>query len=106
MEGYGKPMRPSCWPWWAFEHPHDVGLLHDEEFFVIDLHFCARPFAEQHPIARFEIDGDELAGFVTRARTDGDDLAFLRLFLGGVGNDNCGLSLLVPFNATKDDAVV
>ena len=23
----------------AFEHAHDVGLLHDEEFFAVDLHF-------------------------------------------------------------------
>jgi hypothetical protein len=100
MERYGKPMRPSCWLWRL------VGFLHDEQFFAIDLYFCARPFAEQHPIARFEIDGDELAGFVPRPRTDGDDLAFLRLFLGGVGNNNAALRLLFAFKAAKDDAVM
>jgi hypothetical protein len=56
-----------------------------------------RPFAEQHPIARFEIDRKELAGFVTAARANGDDLAFLRLFLGGVRNDDAGLRLLFAF---------
>ena len=66
----------------------------------------ARPFAEQHPIARFEIDRKELAGFVTAARTNGDDLAFLRLFLGGVGNDDPALRLLFAFKTAKDDAVM
>jgi hypothetical protein len=42
-----------------------------------------RPLAEQHSDARLEIGGNELAGFVTRARTNGNDLAFLRLFPGG-----------------------
>ena len=44
--------------------------------------------------------------FVTRARTDGYDLAFLRLFLGGVGNNNAALRLLFAFKAAKDDAVM
>ena len=34
---------------------------------------------------------------VTPARTNGDDFAFLRLFLGGVGNDDASLRLLFPF---------
>jgi hypothetical protein len=105
MKGYGKTTRPSCWPW-RLEHPHDVGFLHDEEFFASDLHLCARPFAEQHPIARLDIDGDELADFVARAMTNGDDLAFLRLFLGGVGNDDAGLRLLFTFKSANDDAVM
>ena len=58
------------------------------------------------PIARFEIDGDELAGFVTGARTNGDDLAFLRLFLCGVGDNDAALRLLFAFKAAKDDAVM
>src|SRR6478672_9746756 len=90
----------------AFEHPHDVGLLHDEEFIAIDLHFCARPFAAHHPIARFEIDRKQLAGFVTAARANGDNLALLGLFLGGVRNDNSALRFLFAFKAAKDDAVM
>src|SRR3974377_1837285 len=106
MEGYARPLCDLPAGLGAFEYPHDVGFLHDEEFFAIDLHFCARPFAEQHPITRFEIDGDELAGFVTRTRTNGDALALLRLFLRGVGNNDAALGLLFAFKATKDDAVM
>ena len=69
MEGYGN-LSDFLAGLGSFEYPHHVGFLHDEEFFAIDLHFCARPFAEQHPIARFEIDGDELTGF-TRAVSSG-----------------------------------
>jgi hypothetical protein len=35
-----------------------------------------------------------------------DDFAFLRLFLGGVGNDDAGLRLLFAFEAANDDAVM
>src|SRR6516162_2684038 len=57
------------------EHAHDVGLLHDQELLAVDLDLGARPFAEQHAIADFHINGDQLAGFVATAWADGDDLA-------------------------------
>ena len=100
MEGYGDLCGLPA-GLGAFEHPHDVGFLHDEEFFAIDLHFCARPFAEQHPIPWFEIDRKELAGFVTAARANGDDLAFLRLFFRGVRNDNSALRFLFGRTSNK-----
>ncbi len=54
---------------------HDVGLLHDQELLAVDLNFGPRPLAEQHAVADFDVDGDELAGLVTAAGADGDDLA-------------------------------
>ena len=50
--------------------------------------------------------GIKFAGFVAGAGADGNDLAFLRLFLGRVGNNNAALRLLLAFNPAKDDAVV
>ena len=88
------------------EHAHDVGLLHDEELLAVDLDLGAGPLAEQDAVARLHVDGDELAGFVAGARADGDDLAFLRLLLGGVGNDDAALGLVFAFDAADDDAVV
>ena len=76
----GFPADPA-----AFEHPHDIGFLHDQEFFAIDLHFGARPFAEQNSVARLKIDWNQFAGFVAGAGADGNDLAFLRLFLAVSG---------------------
>src|SRR5262245_6567920 len=88
------------------DHAHDVGLLHDEEFLAVELHFGARPLAEQHAVAGLEVERDELAGLVTAARADGDDFALRRLFLGGVGDDDAALRLLVGGDAADYDAVV
>src|SRR3954467_10821446 len=85
---------------------HDVGLLHDQEFLALDLDLGARPLAEQHPVARLDVQGHQLAGLVAPARADGDDFAFLRLLLGGVGNDDAALRLFLAGEATDNDAVV
>ena len=50
--------------------------------------------------------GMQLAALVAGARADGDDLALLRLLLGGVGDDDAALGLLFGLDALDDDAVV
>src|SRR5829696_3289008 len=70
---------------------HDVALLHDEEILAIDAHLGTRPFAEQNPIAGFHFERDDLAALVASTRRSGDDLAFLRLFLRGIRNDDAAL---------------
>src|ERR1700747_3573518 len=65
----------------ALDHTHDVGLLHDQKVLAVDLDFGAGPFAEQHPVARFEFEWHQLAALVPSARPHGDDLALLRLLL-------------------------
>ncbi len=50
--------------------------------------------------------GDELAGLVARAGTDGDDLALLRLLGRGVGDDDAARRLGFAVEAFDDDAVV
>src|SRR5689334_1100845 len=57
------------------DHAHDVGLLHDQEVVAVELHFGARPLAEQHAVAVLQIHRDQLAGLVAAARAHGDDLA-------------------------------
>src|SRR6266545_433392 len=89
-----------------FEHPHDVGLLHDQEILAVDLHLGARPFAKQHPVTDLEINGNELAGFVAATRADGGDLALRGLFLGGIRNDDAASGFFLGLNALDDDTVV
>ena len=85
----GDAVRRPCWPAaLAFDDAHDVGLLHDQELLAVDLDLGAGPLAEQDAVAGLDVERDELAGLVAGARADGDDLAFLRLLLGGVGNDD------------------
>src|SRR5579872_4611665 len=87
-------------------HAHDVGLLHDQEFLAVELDLGARPFPEQHTVAGLHVDFDQLAALVASAGTDGDDLAFLRLLLGGVGNDDAAVGRRVGNDAAQEHAVM
>jgi hypothetical protein len=84
---------------------HDVGLLHDQELLAVDLDLGARPFAEQHAVAGLDVERDELAGFVAAAGADGDDLALLRLFLGGVGDDDAAIASFVSPASRRSGAL-
>src|SRR5712664_2380486 len=88
------------------EHAHDVGFLHDQQFLAVELDLGARPFAEQYAVADLEVDRDQLAGFVTAARTDSGDFALRGLFLGAVRNDNAALGLLFGVDTFDHDAVM
>src|SRR5258706_13313755 len=88
------------------EHAHDVALLHDQEVLPVELDLGARPFAEQHAVADLEVDWDQLAGFVTAARTDRGDFALRGLFLGGVWNDDAALGLFFGFVWLDHDRVM
>src|SRR5208283_3826192 len=87
-------------------HAEDVAFLHDEQVFAVDLDLGARPFAKQHAVAGLEVERNELARLVARPGTDSDDFAFLRLFLGAVGNDDATLGLLFAFKALDHDPVM
>src|SRR5438874_4828203 len=88
------------------DHAHDVGFLHDEELVAIELDFGARPFAEQHAIAGFDPDRDQLAVLVAAAGTHGHHLALLRFLFGSVGNDDAAFGFVLGFDALDDHPVV
>src|ERR1700704_2868447 len=88
------------------EHAHDVGFLHGQEFLTVELDLGARPLAEQHTVADPEVDRDQLAGFVTAARTDRRDLTLRRLFLGAVRNDDAALGLFFGVDTFDHDTVM
>src|ERR1700693_1229718 len=88
------------------ENAHDVALLHDQQLLAIELDLGARPLAEQHAVADLEVDRDQLAGFVTAARTDCRDFALRGLFLGAVRNDDAASCLLFGVDALDHNAVV
>ena len=88
------------------EHPHDVAFLHDQVFDAIDLDLGARPLAEQDPITRLDVNRDELAGFVTPSRTDGDDFALLRFLFGGIRNDDASGSLFFGLDALDHNSIM
>ena len=73
---------------------------------AVDLDLGARPFAEQHAVADFHIDGNDLAGLVAAAWADGDDLALGGFLLSCIGNDDAAGRLLLGINAPDDNTVV
>ena len=84
---------------------HDVGFLHDQEVLTVDLDFGAGPLAEQDAVTGLDVERVHAAGLVTGARADSDDLALLRLLLGGIGDDDAPLGLLFAFDTADDDTV-
>ena len=52
------------------------------------------------------IERRELAVLVASAGPDGDDLALLRLLLGGIRDDDAALGLLLRLDAADDNTVV
>src|SRR5690349_20739883 len=88
------------------QNPHDVALLHDQIIMIIDLDLGARPLAEQHPVAGFEVDRNELAALIASTRANGDDLALARLFLDGVRNDDSSGALCIGLDTLDHDSIV
>src|SRR5690349_14872331 len=88
------------------DDPEDVAFLHDDEVLTVDLHLGAGPLAEQDLVAGLDVERRDLALVVLGAAADGDDFAFLRLFLGGVGNDDPAGGLLVGLDSADEDAVM
>src|SRR6202047_2850658 len=106
MDARVKPGHDDLCAVTSGEHAHDVALLHDQEFLAVELDLGARPFAKQHAVADLEVDRDQLAGFVTAARTYRGDLALRGLFLGSVGNDDAAGGFVFGVDALDCDAVV
>ena len=77
-----------------------------KKVFTIDLDFGAGPLAEQNTIAGLYIEGDHLAGLVASAIANGNDFAFLRLFLRGIRNDDATGGLFFGIDAADNDTVV
>src|SRR6185437_12588803 len=78
-----------------FEHAQNVVFAQNQVIFALELHLAARILAEQNAVARLHVGCDKIALFGPAALADRDYLAFLRLFLRGVGNDNPALGLVL-----------
>src|SRR3546814_1688610 len=66
----------------------------------------ARPLAEQDLVAGLDVERRHLAVLGLGASPGGDDFAFLRLFLGGIGNDNAAGRLFLSLDAANQHTIV
>src|SRR5438094_6569280 len=84
----------------------DVFLAHHEVFLAVDLDLRAGVLREEHAVARLDVQGAHLSVLQDLPVSDGDDLAFDGLLLGGVGDDDATLRLLFFLHSLDDDAIL
>src|SRR6266508_3238443 len=88
------------------ENGEDVFLAQDEILLVVDLDLGARVLPEQDLVAGLHVEGDLLAVVADLTVADGDHFGFLRLLLGGIGNDDPTLLDLFLIEPLDEDAVM
>src|SRR2546422_7699116 len=88
------------------ENGEDVFLAHDEVLLVVDLDLGTRVLPEQDFVAGLHVEGDLLAVVADLAVADGDHFGFLRLLLGGIGNDDPALLDLFLLEPLDEDAIM
>src|SRR5437660_9168481 len=88
------------------EDPEDVFLLHDEVLFAAQPDLVAGIPAEEDSVAFLHRERELLAIVGHLAGAHGDDRALLRLFLGGVGDDEAAVLLILLVEALDEHAVM
>ena len=88
------------------DDPQDVGFLHDDQLFAVDLDLGARPFAEQDLVASLDVERGDRAVLGAGPGADGDDFAFLRLFLGRIGNDDPAGGFSFSLDPADENSIV
>src|SRR5262252_1971083 len=94
----------GCWR--SGDDAHQVFLAHHEEFVAVDLDRLTGVLAEQHAIADFDVDRDQLAVVIALAGPDRNDLALIGLLCSVVGDNDAGSGLALIVQALDDHAIV
>src|SRR5262245_34185365 len=85
----------------------DVAAREDEEVLAVDRDLGAAVLGVQDGLADADVERDQLAGVLgALAGADREDLALLRLLLGGVRDDQAGGRRLLGLVRLHDDAVI
>src|SRR3954470_17064257 len=84
----------------------DVGLAEHEQILAVDLDLGAAVLGVEDLVALRDVERNALLALVVvTAVADGDDLALLRLFLGGVGEDDAAGGRLLLLDRPHDEPV-
>src|ERR1051326_8723842 len=78
----------------AFDDAENVVFTKNQMLFAVELELGAGVLREEDRVACLDVEGKDLA-VLASPRTDCDDLALLRLFLRGIGDDEAALGLLL-----------
>src|SRR5262249_16332965 len=90
----------------AGDDPQHFLFAHDDVVFAVRLDLGGGVLAEQDAIALFHIEGANFAFLIDFAFAGGDDFALLRLFLGGVGQNDAAAGGFSFFDPTHENAIV
>src|SRR4051812_1750380 len=75
----------------------DIILAHDQVGLAVHLDLSAAVFGDEDLVALLHGELDLLAVIVRLAGAESDDVALLRLFLGGIGDDDAALFSFLLF---------
>src|ERR1051326_1088409 len=89
----------------AFDDAEDVVFTKNQVLLVIEPDLGARVLREEDRVPGFDVQRKDCAIF-TSSRAYGEDLTLLWLFLGGVGDDESALGLLLFRQSLDDHPVV
>ncbi len=87
-----------------FKYGKNIVFTHDQILFAIMLYFRAGIFAVQHNVARFDIQGHQLAVFEP-ALADRNHFPLLRFFLRGIGYEKSTLLLEFFLQHLDEDTI-
>src|SRR5579862_2716369 len=90
----------------AFEHAQYFVLAHDHILCAVDLNVGTGVFAEQNAITGLNVERNDLTLVVALAVAYSNDFAFLRLFLGGIGNVKTANLVYIGIDPFDHDPVV
>jgi hypothetical protein len=75
------------------------------QFLIADLDWAAAELGDQDLVARLHAGGDALSVLVDGTGTDGNDLCFVQVLNGCLGEEDAGCGLGFGLDALHEDAV-
>ena len=84
----------------------DIVLAHDDVILSVELDLAAGVLAEEDAVSLLHLERAHAPVLEDAAAPGGDHAPLLGLLLGGVGNDDAALALVLLFDALHEDAIV
>src|SRR5918995_1095887 len=75
-------------------------------FFAVDIYLASGIFSKEHAIIDFHVQRGDLAILAYLSLSHGDYFSFLRLFLGGIRDDDATLALLFLLDTFHNNAIL
>src|SRR5436189_6151300 len=90
---------------WLLNDRQNVVGAHDFVLLAIQLDFRAAVLAHQHPIALLDFKANLLPVVIGLPVAERDDEAFVRFFLGGIGNDDAAFLDFLLFERLNEEPI-